>query len=148
MKGDAAFIKPTIFVAVPRIYNRIVDAVKAKFETKTGVAKCLINGGMESKLSSLRSNGSCTHGFYDKLVFSQVQEGFGGRIRLMITGSAPIKNDTYEMMKVFLCCPFYEGYGQTENTAYAFIQGTKNPTPGHCGGVAVILFLIVEQFRV
>ena len=92
MKGDAAFVRPTIFVAVPRIFNRIVDAVKAKFEQKTGIAKCLIDGGVDSKLSSLRSNGNYTSGFYDKLVFSQVQEGFGGRIRFMITGSAPIKN--------------------------------------------------------
>ena len=113
MKGDAGFVRPTVFVAVPRLLNRIVDAVKAKFNEKTGVAKCLIDGGIDSKLSSLRSNGSCTNAFYDKLVFSQVQAGFGGRIRFMITGSAPIKNDTYEMMKIFLACPLVEGYGQT-----------------------------------
>ena len=55
----------------------------------------------------MHSDGSYQNGFYDKLVFSKVREGFGGRIRLMITGSAPIKNDTYEFMKAIMCCPFY-----------------------------------------
>lgn len=47
------------------------------------------------------------------MVFSQVSEGFGGNIRLMITGSAPIKKDVFEFMKIVMSCPFYEGYGQT-----------------------------------
>lgn len=38
-------------------------------------------------------------------------------------------------MKVIMSCPFFEGYGQTENTAAAFIQNSKDPTPCHVGGV-------------
>ena len=32
IKDDAALVKPTIFIGVPRLFNRIVDGVKAKFE--------------------------------------------------------------------------------------------------------------------
>ena len=64
-------------------------------------------------MDSLRSSGDYTSGFYDSLVFSKVKDKFGGRIRLMITGSAPIKKDIFDFMKVIMCCPFYEGYGQT-----------------------------------
>ena len=63
----------------------------------------------------------------------------------MITGSAPIKADVYEFMKVVMGCPFYEGYGQTENTAAAFIQGTYETVPCQVGAVAVIYFLYEEQ---
>lgn len=43
----------------------------------------------------MHKDGSYESGFYDGVVFSKVREGFGGNIRLMITGSAPIKADTY-----------------------------------------------------
>lgn len=32
---------------------------------------------------------------------------------MMITGSAPIKKETYEYMKILMSSAFYEGYGQT-----------------------------------
>lgn len=66
----------------------------------------------------------------------------------MITGSAPIKKDVYEFMKIIMCCPFYEGYGQTENTAAAFIQGTIDNESGHVGGVVVIIYLYLEWLRI
>ena len=99
---------------------------------------CIASYGVNSKLSNLHSSGNFTSGVYDKVVFSKVREGFGGRVRLMVTGSAPIKKDVYEFMKIVMCCPFYEGYGQTENTAAAFIQGTIDSESGHVGGVVVI----------
>jgi len=66
-----------------------------------------------SKMKSVHTDGSYKSGFYDSVVFSKIREKFGGNVRLMITGGAPIKPDTYEFMKISMCCPFYEGYGQT-----------------------------------
>ena len=42
-------------------------------------------------MNQLHENGEYTAGFYDSLVFSKVKEGFGGNVRLMVTGSAPIR---------------------------------------------------------
>lgn len=53
-KDDVAFIKPTIFVAVPRLYNRIVESVEKTFGESTGIKGCLINNGVSSKLEKLR----------------------------------------------------------------------------------------------
>jgi len=92
---------------------------------------------MKSKMEQLRDDGTYKSSLYDSVVFSKVREKFGGRVRLMITGSAPIKKDTYEFMKVIMCCPFYEGYGQTENTAAAFITNAVDSVSGHVGGVVV-----------
>lgn len=113
VKEDAICVKPTIFVAVPRLYNRIVDGVKAKFENAGGISRCLAEGGVSSKIEAMQKNGSYTSSFYDGLVFSKVRENFGGRIRVMISGSAPIKPEVFEFMKAIMCCEFYEGYGQT-----------------------------------
>jgi long-chain acyl-CoA synthetase len=49
VRDDAAVVKPTVFVAVPRLYNRIVEGVEKKFSEATGVAKCLASNGIESK---------------------------------------------------------------------------------------------------
>lgn len=90
MKDDCLEVKPTLFVSVPRIFNKIVEGVSAKFEAESGVKKCLIDMGLSSKLESMRVDGSYSSCFYDSLVFSKVQAGFGGNIRLMISGSAPL----------------------------------------------------------
>ena len=99
-------MRPTIFVAVPRLFNKIAEAVRGKFGQVTGIKKCLVDGGLSSKLNSMRSDGSYKHGFYDGIVFSQVRNGFGGRVRIMFSGSAPLKDDVYEFMKACMCCEF------------------------------------------
>ena len=104
--------------------------------------------GLNKKKSNFDSTGSYSAGFYDKIVFSKVKEGFGGRVRMMITGSAPIKSDVFKFMKIIMFCPFFEGYGQTENTAAAFITSTIDPKVGHVGGVVVIILLNIVELRI
>ncbi len=41
-----------------------------------------------------------------------------------------------------MSCPMYEGYGQTENTAAAFIRTSNDPIVSHVGAVVVIIFLL------
>lgn len=143
-KDDLEFIKPTIFIAVPRLFNRIQEGVEKQFREATGIKACLIKKALDAKMEALHQTGSYTSSVYDKVVFSKVREKFGGRVRLMISGSAPMKKDTYEFMKVVMCCPFYEGYGQTENTAAAFITDGIDNVSGHVGGVVVNYFLCRE----
>jgi long-chain acyl-CoA synthetase len=69
--------------------------------------------GMESKKETMEKNGDYKGGFYDKVVFSKTQAAFGGKVRLMVTGSAPIKRDVQNFMKTIMACPLIEGYGQT-----------------------------------
>lgn len=67
------------------------------------------------------------------MVFNQFRAVLGGRVRLMITGSAPISKEVLSFLKVAFCCPINEGYGQTEVTAPATITWTNDPTTGHVG---------------
>ena len=51
----------------------------------------LIDQAINTKLHNVRTTGQCTHYLYDKLIFDKVKEKFGGRIKCMGTGSAPMK---------------------------------------------------------
>jgi|688.fasta_scaffold1804637_2 long-subunit acyl-CoA synthetase (AMP-forming) len=59
----------------------------------------------------------------------------------MISGSAPLSNKTHRYMQMIMCAPLYEGYGQTENTAAAFITYPGQVELNNVGGVVVITFL-------
>lgn len=71
---------------------------------------------------------------YDGLVFKKFKAVLGGRVRQMITGSAPISKDVLNFLKIAFCCQINEGYGQTECAAPATLTWTNDPHCGHVGG--------------
>ena len=73
-------------------------------------------------------------GLWDKLVFNKTKEVFGGRVRFMVTASAPISGEILDFIKIVACCPVIEGYGQTESTGASFLTELFDPLSGHVGG--------------
>jgi len=75
----------------------------------------------EKKRDALAANGKTTkwveiqHNIYDKLVFSKVREGFGGRLKYSISGGAAINVEVAEFISA-LGMTVYEGYGLTETS--------------------------------
>jgi long-chain acyl-CoA synthetase len=73
-----------------------------------------------------------------------VHAAFGGRLRLMVVGSAPLAGNVLTFTRVALGCIVCEGYGQTECTApiTLTVQGEHVPEhvgpPVACNGVKVI----------
>ena len=87
------------------------DAIKDKMENLEGIKGKLAKCALKSKLSALKTDGTCTHSVWDKIIFSKTKEAFGGRVQFMVTGSAPINGEILDFLKVVCCCPFYEAYG-------------------------------------
>ena len=54
-------------------------------------------------------------------MFSKVKERLGGRVRLIVTGGAPLARHVEDFLKVCMCCPVIQGYGLTETCAASFI---------------------------
>ena len=73
LKLDLADVRPTIFVSVPRLFNKFYDAIKLNFENVEGCKKSLVNKAVAAKLDNLRNNGKITHLLYDALVFNKVK---------------------------------------------------------------------------
>jgi len=119
---------------VPRLYSRFYDGIKGKIDSAQGIAKALADRALDTKLYNVKMTGSYEHQIYDKIVFNKTKQAFGGNMRLMISGSAPLLPNVHAFMKVVACCPLIEGYGQTESTGASFVSISLDPMCGHVGG--------------
>lgn len=90
LKDDLAIVKPTIFLSVPRLYSRFYDVLKGKFNEVQGFTKSALDYALNTKLKNLKESGVYTHSIYDKIFFAKTREALGGRVRIMISGSAPL----------------------------------------------------------
>ncbi|KAJ3000233.1 Long chain acyl-CoA synthetase 7 peroxisomal [Globomyces sp. JEL0801] len=129
---DVAELKPTFFVAVPRLYSRIYDKVWEGVRAKGGVTEWLFNTAYEIKKKNLK-NGVVTHSLLDKLVFKKVSARLGGRVRFMLTGAAPISPDVLDFLRICFSAYVLEAYGQTENTGGATVTDLRDFTTGTVG---------------
>jgi len=70
-------------------------------------------------------------------MFSKAKVRLGGRVRLIITASAPIAENILSTLKCLFCCPIVEAYGQTESCGASFATMLYDNRAGHVGGPAV-----------
>ena len=123
LMDDLPEIKPTILVSVPAVYNRVYDGLQKMMAAKGGVTKTIFDRALanESKRADLAAQGRTTrwieiqHGIYDKLVFSKVREGFGGKLKYSLSGGAAINIEVAQFISA-LGMTVYEGYGLTETS--------------------------------
>ncbi|MEO5575188.1 MAG: long-chain fatty acid--CoA ligase [Gaiellaceae bacterium] len=120
-------VKPTVFPSVPRVYEKIHTAVVAKLDAETGAKRKLIDWALRvgHRVGALRRAGKpvpiglmAQHRVADKLVFSKVKERLGGRLRLAISGGAPLSAEIAEFFHA-IDILLLEGYGLTECTTAA-----------------------------
>ncbi|KAE8300227.1 Long-chain-fatty-acid--CoA ligase 1 [Larimichthys crocea] len=115
LMDDLKTLRPTIFPVVPRLLNRMFDKVFS--QANTPLKKWLLDFAFRRKEADLKSGVVRRDSMWDKLIFRKVQASLGGRVRLMITGAAPVSPTILTFLRAALGCQFYEGYGQTECTA-------------------------------
>jgi len=73
------------------------------------------------------------HPVWDKLIFDNIRSRLGGRVRLMVTGSAPITADVLDFLRICFSCDVVEGYGSTEGTAAGTNTLLGDTNTGHAG---------------
>ena len=131
---DVGVLAPQLFPSVPRLYNRIYSKLKGRLEGFTGCKKWLADKAVNAKTANYNANGRITHGCYDALVFKKMKALLGGRVRAMVTGSAPIDKAVIDFLKICFCCPIVEGYGLTESSAASCVMDLEDTVTGHVGG--------------
>jgi len=130
---DAQVLKPTLFPSVPRLYNKIYSKINGTMSAATGCKKFLITKALAAKTAASQ-RAVYTSGCWDKIVFKKISAVLGGRVKYMITGSAPIDPAVIQFLKIAFCVPVLEGYGLTESAAGSVITYPHDPNSGHVGG--------------
>ncbi|KAM4838061.1 long-chain-fatty-acid--CoA ligase 5 [Urocitellus parryii] len=131
LPDDMKTLRPTVFPTVPRLLNRIYD--KVQNEAKTPLKKFLLNLAVSSKFNEVKNGIIRRDSIWDKLIFSKIQDNLGGRVRVLITGAAPISSSVLTFLRAAMGCPVFEAYGQTECTAGCTITSPGDWTSGHVG---------------
>ena len=129
---DIAACRPTLFASVPRLLNRIYDKTMASVNASP-IKRKLFDMAMRSKQADIDKGIICKTTIWDKLVFKKIQNGLGGRVRMAITGAAPLSHEVMMFLKCSLGCNVHEGYGQTESTAGATFTLPGETLAGHVG---------------
>jgi long-chain acyl-CoA synthetase len=132
LMDDMAILQPTIFVSVPRLYNRIYDRILGSVKAAGGIKAALFNYAYESKKYWLR-HGYVKHSVWDRLVFGAVRARLGGKVGFMMTGAAPISPDVLDFLRICFSVKLVEGYGQTEGNGGTCATHTTDLEPGHVG---------------
>ena len=99
-----------------------------------GVKGWLIKKAIQSKIYNYNKGKGLTHFAYDNMIFNRMKPVLGGRVRMMITGSAPIPHEVLDFLKVCFCVPIIEGYGLTESCGISTSTALTDAHSGHVGG--------------
>ncbi|KAL4013351.1 hypothetical protein IC575_025517 [Cucumis melo] len=128
-RGDIRFLlddiqelKPTIFSGVPRVYDRIYSGILNKVSSGGSLRKMLFDYAYTYKLGYLKKGllQEKAAPLLDKLVFDKIKEAFGGRVRLFLSGAAPLPRLVEEFLRVTSCATLSQGYGLTESCGGCF----------------------------
>jgi len=138
LPADLGTFKPTFVLAVPRIFEKIFNGAEAKAEAagkgkifhKAVEIAVAYSVAMDSKrISPLLK---LQHGLFDKLVYSKIRAGLGGRVEAAISGGAPLGERLGHFYRG-AGIRVLEGYGLTETTAGATLNLTWAHKVGSVG---------------
>ena len=125
-----AAVRPTVLPAVPRVYEKVHANTLGEIERAGGLRRRigLWALGVGARASRARREGASVGGVLalqqrlaDRLVFAKVRERLGGRLRVGVSGAAPLSTDVMEFFHA-LGVPVIEGYGLTETASSATVN--------------------------
>ena len=113
-------IQPTVFVGVPRVFEKIRQEVERRAALSPLKKRLLawavkVGAGHRDTVYDGRKPSSRMWKLADKLVYSKVREAFGGRVRIFVAGGAPLGIDTAQWFAA-MGIALWEGYGLTETS--------------------------------
>jgi long-chain acyl-CoA synthetase len=115
---NLGLVRPTILVAVPRVFYRIYEGVRKQISERPKAMRTLFANGVSaatrrSRGLNLRLADRLWLSAAERLIFRRVRQRFGGELRFAICGSAALNREVAEFVNA-LGIEVYEGYGLTE----------------------------------
>lgn len=125
LSEDLPILQPTILLAIPRVLEFIQRSIKRSISLKSGLSEKIFTKCLNSSLTQFNKTGSLPKNLFNKIAFSSIREKFGGRLRLLLTGSSPSNPETINFIQICLGTEIYEGYGSVE-TGYSNLYGRNS----------------------
>jgi long-chain acyl-CoA synthetase len=138
---NLAEVKPTYFPSVPRIFEKIYTLANSSMEKEGGLKKAIFDWSLRvgARMRAAERNGrrpgfllGREYAFADKQVLSKIRNLFGGKLRLAVSGAAPINPD---ILRFFDAAGILvlEGWGMTETSTAATISSPDDFKIGTIG---------------
>ncbi|CAD6186702.1 unnamed protein product [Caenorhabditis auriculariae] len=132
--AEIQLLQPTILSLVPRLLNKLYEAIHSGIQKKNILAKIVFRFAENRKLKYLRKNEVRFDTIYDKIVFKKISQMIGGRVKVLTSGGAPLTAEVKDFTRIAYGCPFVEGYGQTECSAAGTLTLPSDTSNGNVGG--------------
>lgn len=138
---DLSFIRPTMLIAVPRIFERVHAKIQQQLEEKGALAGLLFRWTADigwRRFEAMRGRGRAR--VLDRLLWpvlrhlvaNKILSRFGGRLRLAVSGGAPLYGKIYRCF-IGLGLPLVQGYGLTEAAPVVTGNRLENAVPDSVG---------------
>jgi long-chain acyl-CoA synthetase len=123
-------VRPTLLPSVPRLYEKVHTAMLGQFDQVHGPGRRLLDWalGVGRRASAVRQQGrplpaglAWQHRLADRLVYRKIKDRLGGRLRLGVSGGAPLAKEIAEFFHA-LDILIVEGWGLTECTTAASVN--------------------------
>ena len=130
-------VRPTVFVGVPRVFEKIRQAVELKSSVSPLKRRILawalsVGATHQDEVYAGKTPTSLAWKLASKLVYSKVREAFGGRVRFFVSGGAPLGIDTAKWF-ASVGIPVWEGYGLTETSPVISLNTPDTQRMGSAG---------------
>ncbi|MCU1327599.1 MAG: AMP-dependent synthetase and ligase [Bryobacterales bacterium] len=142
LPNEIKAVRPTFFLAPPRVWERIYSSIRTEILKKPAIVQKAFFGGLGLGLAAAKYRRAgkpvpwrirAPLALASKLIFAKVRERLGGRLRLAVSGAAPLGADLMEFYEA-IGMPLIEAFGLTEG-GVATVNPIDAPRPGSIGKV-------------
>jgi len=137
---DLLQIRPTVLISVPRIFERVYAKIQAKVAADPAIVRSLFGMAVEvgwRRFLHRQGRGAWSPWIMlwpllERLVASKIQARLGGRLRVAVSGGAPLSLDVARLF-IGLGVPIVQGYGLTETSPIVTGNPLENNRPESIG---------------
>lgn len=142
---DIQILEPTVFGSFPFFFNKMYAQIKKKIETFPSIIQVFIDSAIQTKILNYIKSGETNHYVYDMTIFKLFRSFLGGRIRMLVSGGAPLSGDVKNFLTVVFGAHVFEAYGATEVAGCLTSTAIWDRDSGHVGGILPCLRMHLKE---